>query len=128
MRWAMLALIFVARVGLSFEFQSMGSVADPLITELHLTYTEIGTLIGLFMLPGLFLAIPAGFAGRYASDRLLSAASRDLLGALPQLGDERGHSLGAARELVGAALDLRRENGHGRSLSRPPDAWISLDR
>ena len=52
----------------------MGSVADPLIGELHLGYAEIGTLIGLFMLPGLFLAIPAGFAGRYASDRLLSAA------------------------------------------------------
>ena len=62
-----------------------------------------------------------------ALERLLAAAARDGLGALPQLGDERGHPLVAARELVGA-LDLRRENGHGRSLPRPPDAWISLSR
>jgi hypothetical protein len=34
----------------------------------------------------------------------------------------------AARELVGAALDLRLEDRHAGSLSRPPDAWISLNR
>jgi hypothetical protein len=61
-------------------------------------------------------------------DSLLAAPARDLLGPLSQFGHERSHALGAARELVGAALDLRRENGHGRSLSRPPDAWISLSR
>jgi predicted MFS family arabinose efflux permease len=72
-RWAMLALLFTARTGLSFQFQTMGSIADPLIGELHLTFTEIGTLIGLFMLPGMFLSIPAGFAGRYAPDRVLAA-------------------------------------------------------
>ncbi|MEC7388476.1 MAG: MFS transporter, partial [Pseudomonadota bacterium] len=31
----------------------------------------IGTLIGLFMLPGLFLAIPAGLAGTFFSDKAL---------------------------------------------------------
>ena len=62
-----------------------------------------------------------------ALDRLLAAAARDLRRALAQLGDERRHPLAPARELVGAALDLRREDGHGRSLSRPPDAWISLE-
>ena len=38
----------------------MGSTSDKVIYELALNYAEIGTLIGLFMLPGLFLAIPAG--------------------------------------------------------------------
>src|SRR5438477_9915348 len=71
--WAMLALLFATRVGLGFNFQNLGSVADPLVRDLHLSFAEIGTLIGLFNAPGLVLAIPAGFAGRYASDRVLVA-------------------------------------------------------
>ncbi|MBP6767390.1 MAG: MFS transporter [Reyranella sp.] len=73
-RWTMLALLFAARVGLGFQFQTMGSVADPLAQHLHLSFTEIGTLIGLFMMPGLVLAIPAGLAGRYVADRKLVAS------------------------------------------------------
>jgi hypothetical protein len=57
---------------------------------------------------------------------LLATAACDELGALAQLCDECRHSVGAARELVRSALDLRREDGHFQSLSRPPDAWISL--
>ena len=78
-RWAILALLFATRVGLGLQFQTLGSVADPLVTDLHLSFRQIGTLIGLFMVPGLVLAIPLGFAGRYVSDRALVAAG---LGAL----------------------------------------------
>ncbi len=70
-RWRMLALLFVARVGLGFNFQTLGSVADPLIRDLHLGFAAIGTLIGLFNVPGLLLSIPAGLAGRHVSDRVL---------------------------------------------------------
>jgi predicted MFS family arabinose efflux permease len=73
-RWAILALLFATRVGLGLQFQTLGSVADPLAKDLHLSFTQIGTLIGLFMIPGLVLALPLGFAGRYASDRALVAA------------------------------------------------------
>ena len=59
----MLALLFAARIGLGFQFQTLGSVSSELVIELGLNYTEIGSLIGLFMVPGLFLAIPAGIAG-----------------------------------------------------------------
>jgi predicted MFS family arabinose efflux permease len=72
-RWSMLTLLFAARVGLGFNFQTLGSVADPLVRDLHLGFAEIGTLIGLFNAPGLVLAIPAGLAGRYMSDRILVA-------------------------------------------------------
>src|SRR5260370_3372389 len=73
-RWAILALLFATRVALGLQFQTLGSVADPLAKSLGLSFTEIGTLIGLFLMPGLVLAIPLGFAGRYASDRALVTA------------------------------------------------------
>ncbi|HIL24807.1 MAG TPA: MFS transporter [Verrucomicrobia bacterium] len=71
MRWRILFVLFTARIGLGFQFQTMGSVSNDLIYAFGLDYTEIGTLVGLFLLPGMFLAIPAGLGGRYFSDRLL---------------------------------------------------------
>ena len=52
-----------------------------------------------------------------ALGRLLAAAARDERGALPQLGDERLHPLGAAREGL-VPLDLRGEDSHAVSLPR----------
>lgn len=72
-RWRMLALIFVVRTGLGFQFQTMGSVGEVLRGPLGLSYAELGTLIGIFFLPGLVLAIPAGYAGRHAPDKMLVA-------------------------------------------------------
>ncbi|MFN3313851.1 MAG: MFS transporter [Hyphomonas sp.] len=67
----MLALLFAARVGLGVNFQAMGSSGDQLVETFGLSYAQIGLMIGFFMAPGLFLALPAGYAGRFASDRML---------------------------------------------------------
>ena len=72
-RWRMLALLFVCRLGLGLQFQALGSVSVPMAQALHFSQAEIGTLIGAFMLPGLVLALPAGYAGRYLPDRHLAA-------------------------------------------------------
>ena len=72
MRWRILALLFFARIGLGFQFQTLASVGDNLAQAFGLDYAQIGLLIGLFMAPGLVLALPAGFSGRYASDRVLA--------------------------------------------------------
>ncbi len=72
-RWTMLGLMFAARAGLGFQFQTVGSVGDPLASDLGLSYAELGTLIGVFFLPGLVLALPVGYAGRYISDKRLVA-------------------------------------------------------
>ena len=80
-RWTILVLLFVARIGLGFQFQTLGSVSSELIDELGLNYTEIGSLIGLFMVPGMFLAIPAGLAGRFVSDRFIVGLGLLTLGA-----------------------------------------------
>ena len=69
MRWHILALLFFARIGMGFQFQTLGSVGDELIVAFGLDYASVGLLIGLFMVPGLFLAIPAGYLGQRVSDR-----------------------------------------------------------
>lgn len=71
MRWRMLALLFLARIGLGFQFQTVASVGDDLVVAFGLDYAGLGVLIGLFMAPGLFLAIPAGYWGRFVSDRIM---------------------------------------------------------
>ena len=89
-RWRMLGLLFACRTGLGFQFQTLGSASDLLVAELGLGYAQIGSLIGLFMLPGLLLALPAGYLGRYLPDRwlvgsaLLVLALGGVLAALAQ--------------------------------------------
>jgi predicted MFS family arabinose efflux permease len=70
-RWLILALLFACRTGLVLQFQALGSVSGSIRSELGFSYAEIGTLIGFFMLPSLLLAMPAGYLGRYLSDRVL---------------------------------------------------------
>lgn len=41
----------------------MASVGGDLSDAFGLDNAEIGLMIGLFMAPGLFLALPAGFSG-----------------------------------------------------------------
>lgn len=72
MRWRILALLFFARIGLGLQFQTMGSAGNGLAAAFDLDNAEIGLMIGLFMAPGLFLAMPAGFFGRFVSDRVLA--------------------------------------------------------
>jgi predicted MFS family arabinose efflux permease len=105
-RWAILALIFATRAGLGFQFQTMGSVADDVAARLALTSAQTGTLIGLFLIPGLVLSIPAGLAGRHASDRLLVAlglASLTVGSALAALGNSFA-ALAAGRLLCGVGF------------------------
>ena len=107
-RWSILALCFATRVGLGFQFQALGSVADPLARELHFSFSEIGSLIGLFMVPGLVLSLPAGIAGRWASDRALIACGMLAL-ALGGAADAAAHGFGMfalGRLLCGAGFVL----------------------
>ena len=106
MRWRILGLLFLARVGLGFQFQTVASVGDDLVVAFVLSYTDIGFLIGLFMAPGLFLAIPAGYWGRYVSDRIMVVLGLCALasgGAASSLATE-SWAVGIGRVLAGAGF------------------------
>lgn len=60
----MLGALFLARVSLGFQFQTVASVAPLLVIDMGLNFTEIGTLIGFFSALGFVTALPAGLAGR----------------------------------------------------------------
>ncbi|MCL5776360.1 MFS transporter [Limibaculum sp. FT325] len=106
MRWRILALLFAARVGLGFQFQTMGAVGGELSDAFGLDNAQIGLMIGLFMAPGLFLALPAGFSGRFASDRVLAGLGLGALalgGALSATAGELA-GIGFGRILSGAGF------------------------
>lgn len=106
MRWRILALLFAARVGLGFQFQTMGAVGSDLSAAFGLDNAQIGLMIGLFMVPGLFLALPAGFSGRFASDRVLAGlglAGLALGGAVSAMAAGPG-GIGLGRVLSGAGF------------------------
>ncbi len=108
MRWRILALLFFARIGLGLQFQTLASVGDDLVVAFGLGLAEIGVLIGLFMAPGLALALPAGFAGRYASDRALAGLGLAALaagGALSAVAAD-AWTIGAGRLVAGVGFLL----------------------
>ena len=64
-RWVMLTALFIARASLGFQFTAISAVAPSLRGDLGLGPGEIGTLIGLFMLPG----VPGSLGGAALSRR-----------------------------------------------------------
>jgi MFS family permease len=73
-RWFILALLFCARTAMGLQFQTVGSVGPILVDALSITYAAIGTLIGLYLLPGVFVALPGGVLGeRFGAQRVVIA-------------------------------------------------------
>lgn len=83
-RWAVLALLVLTRASMALHFQAIPPIAPFLIRELELSYAQLGLLIGVFMLPGVFLALPGGLLGARFGGRavMLSGLVMMTLGAL----------------------------------------------
>ncbi len=67
-RWAILAILIVVRVAMGFQFQSIASITPIIAIDLGLDYSQIGTLVGFYLLPGVIIAIPGGFLGSRFTD------------------------------------------------------------
>ena len=73
-RWLILALLFLARTAMGLQFQSVGSVAPFLVESIGIQYAAAGTLIGLYLLPGVFISLPGGMLGeRFGAKRIVVA-------------------------------------------------------
>jgi MFS family permease len=74
LRWAMLLVIFLTRTSMGFQFQSIAALTSFLVPAFALSYAEVGLLMGLFMLPGVVIAVPGGLLGqRFGSLRVAVA-------------------------------------------------------
>ena len=70
-RWIILAVLFAARAAIGFQFQSIGSAANLLMADLGVGYSQVGMLLGAYMLPGVLVAYPAGLAGSRGREKTL---------------------------------------------------------
>lgn len=84
-RWRALWVLSAARIAMGFQFSAVGATAPLLRDAYGLSLADIGWLAGLFLAPGIVLALPGG---------LLSAA----------WGDRRVAVAGTASMLAGGAL------------------------
>jgi len=83
-RWAILAVLFVVRATMAFQFQSVAAVAPLLGTAFGVSIADIGVLIGLYFAPGIALALPGAAIGRKFGDKatVLGALALMLAGSL----------------------------------------------
>ncbi|SHH61171.1 CynX/NimT family MFS transporter [Bradyrhizobium erythrophlei] len=83
-RWFILAVLFVVRLTMAFQFQSVAAVAPLLGQEFSVGLADIGILIGLYFTPGIALAVPGGAIGQRFGDKntVLGALLLMLIGGL----------------------------------------------
>jgi predicted MFS family arabinose efflux permease len=107
-RWFILVVLFTARFTLGFQFQSAGSVTPLMVQDFGVDYTGVGTLVGLYMIPGLFLTVPSGFIGqRFGDKRIVLIGLAIMAGGGVVAGAADNYALVAAGRLAsgsGAAV------------------------
>ena len=79
MRWTILAVLFMARMVMAFQFQSVAALSPFLMETLAITLTDIGLLIGLFLGPGIIVAVAGGAFATWFGDKRTVIASLVLM-------------------------------------------------
>jgi MFS family permease len=78
-RWFALAVLFIIRLTMAFQFQSVAAVAPLLGDTFSVSFADIGWLIGLYFAPGIALAFPGGAIGKRFGDKPTVIASLVLM-------------------------------------------------
>jgi MFS family permease len=71
-RWLILIILTFARTAIAFQFQSVAALSPFVIEQFHLSYAALGTLIGLYLLPGAVVALPSGMIAQRFGDKRIA--------------------------------------------------------
>jgi predicted MFS family arabinose efflux permease len=107
-RWTILAVLFAVRAATGFQFQSVGSASSMLMQDLAMDYSQIGMLLGAYLLPGVIVAFPTGVLGQRFRDKTLGLAGLLLMAV-------SGVMLGASGDFT-TALVARLIGGVGATI------------
>jgi MFS family permease len=77
--WATVAVISLARIGFGYQAQTVASLGPELRAAFDIEFAVLGTLMGLYLLPGIVVAIPAGFLARRFGDGAVILAGLGLM-------------------------------------------------
>jgi MFS family permease len=102
-RWLVLAILTFARTAIGFQFQSVAALSPTLIDQFNMSYAALGTLIGIYLFPGLALALPGGVFGHRYGDKAVASVglAAMTLGGLVMAQAEGAMALTAGRILSG---------------------------
>lgn len=64
-----LAALSIGRIAFGYQFQTIASLAPDLVPRFGLSYAQLGSLVGSYMLLGVFAALPLGLLDRRFGDR-----------------------------------------------------------
>jgi MFS family permease len=78
-RWSILALLFAVRATMAFQFQSIAALAPLIRRDFGVNLADIGLAIGLYLAPGIALAVPGGAIGKRYGDKTVVIAGLALM-------------------------------------------------
>jgi MFS family permease len=78
-RWRVLALCHLAVFSFAVTLQVIPPLVEALVQDLGMNHAQVGALMGLFTLPGIFLAIPGGHLSDRLGPRRIGLASLSLM-------------------------------------------------
>jgi MFS family permease len=83
-RWGVLAVLFFVRSTMAVQFQSVAAVAPLLSADLGFSLADIGTLVGVYWVPVVILALPGGAIGQRFGDKktVLAGLALMIVGSL----------------------------------------------
>jgi len=115
-RWLVLAVLTLARTAMGFQFQSVAAVSPFLVDQFELSYAALGMLVGLYLLPGVAVALPGGMLAQRFGDKSVVCFGLAAMGI--------GGGLMAAAESPAALMVGRILSGAG---AVPAAASVPLD-